>query len=112
MTVPARAAESSRRVAARGGLFGIQGGALETFDAFVRGSSMHTWCASARMDPSSGAVMIAWHYDAYRQKQNTRRKYRRAHFWDIVFVFIILAKSKQFSSIITCVCVCVWGGNT
>lgn len=46
-------AESSRRVAARGGLFGMQSGALETFDAILREvliSVLDTWCAHEHMD--------------------------------------------------------------
>lgn len=46
---------SSRCVAARGGLFGMQGGALETFDAFLREvliSVPGTW--------TRGAPLNAW----------------------------------------------------
>ena len=48
-------AERSRRAAARGGLFGMQRGALETFDAFLREvliSVPETW--------TRGAPLNAW----------------------------------------------------
>lgn len=49
------AADACRCVAARGGLFGMQGGALETFDAFLREVSIRvpeTW--------TRGAPLNAW----------------------------------------------------